>query len=222
MSSDRPELRRDALEDLCKTYWPPVYAFIRSKGVPRAEAEDLTQGFFAEFLSREDFAKADGAKGRLRTYLLRAVSNYMARDWRDRARQKRGGGADLLSLDVVGKDGRGLSIEPEDGATPEKAYQKKWAMFVIHQASEGLREKYVEKGQGVLFEELQFVIASGGTSERYVDIARRLNMSESAIKVAVHRLRGRFMRKMREIIADTVATEEDVEDEIRELMRAFG
>ena len=221
-SDEAPDNRRVALEELCQFYWPPIYAFIRSKGASASEAEDLTQGFFAEFLSRDNFSKADEERGKLRTFLLRSVSNFMAQDWRDRNRLKRGGGTEVVSLDLTFDDGSDAVIEPENNLTPETLYQRQWAMTVLNNVVEVLREKYEEKDQSSLFESLRFVIAPGSESTPYSEVAKKEGMSESAVKVAAHRLRERYGKQLRETIGDTIGPDQDVEAEIRELMAAFG
>ncbi len=218
-----PDQREKALEELCQTYWSPIYAYIRSKGAEVSEAEDLTQGFFADFLARDDFSKADQDRGKLRSFLLRAVSNYMAKDWRARSREKRGGKAEVVSLELTYEDGRSRVVEPEAGITPEQLYQRQWALTVLQQVVDELEKRYQEKGQTSLFEALRFVIAPGsGEPRSYTEIAEAENMSESAVKVAAHRLRERYGKQLRDTIADTVLEEEEIESEIRELMAAFG
>ncbi|MEX2578022.1 MAG: sigma-70 family RNA polymerase sigma factor [Verrucomicrobiales bacterium] len=213
--------KAEALEELCRIYWPPVYAFIRSKGASPTDAEDLTQGFFAEFLRREDFGKAQSERGNLRSFILKSVQNFMANDWRDRKRLKRGGEARLLSIDVDGSDGRSIILEPEDNTTPEIIFQRQWALSVLHRVVECLRERYVAKGRGDLFEALKFVINTNQPDRSYSEIANEFGMKEGAVKMAAHRLRERYGRLLKETIADTLVEGSDVDEELRELMNAF-
>lgn len=217
-SSDR---RSEALEELCKAYWPPVYAFIRSRGKSSSEAEDLTQGFFADFLSRNEFSRADGEKGRLRTYLLKAVSNFMAKAYRDQNRQKRGGDWAIVSLDFSGEGGESKILEPEDHLTAETIFERQWALTVLERVLETLRKRYQKKGKADLFEAIQFVVSPGAEGETYAQIANRLGLTETAVKVAAFRLRERYALQLRESIADTVLDDSDIESEIQRLMTAF-
>lgn len=218
-----PEQREQALEELCQSYWPPIYAFIRSKGASVSEAEDLTQGFFADILSRDDLAKADQDRGKLRSFLLRAVSNFMAKDWRARTRQKRGGNAEVVSLELTFEDGRSRIVEPQDDLTPDMLFQRQWALTVLQQAVEALEKSYSQTGKASIFKALRFVIAPGREQPRpFAEVAAEEGMSESAVKVAAHRLRDRYGKQLREIIADTVLDQDEVEEEMQVLMSAFG
>lgn len=215
------EKRSEALEELCKAYWPPVYAFIRSRGKPSSEAEDLTQGFFAEFLSKDEFSRVDGEKGKLRTYLLKAVTNFMAKTHRDQNRQKRGGEWATIPLDWTGVPEENRILELEDHLTPEIIFERQWAMTVLERVLENLRKRYEEKGKGELFEALRFVISPGSEGPTYSEIASRLGLTETAVKVAAFRLRERYALQLRESIADTLLDDSDIESEIQRLMSAF-
>ncbi len=214
--------KKQALEELCQVYWPPIYAFIRSKGATPAEAEDLTQGFFAEFLARDDFSRASSHAGKLRSYMLGAVKHYMANDWRSKQCLKRGGGAQIFSLDITYDDGYDKMIEPTEKDTPESIFDRQWALTVLHNVLESLRQRYEAKGQHSLFEALRFVISPGASSTPYAKIASAQNMSESAVKVAAHRLKERYGTLLRETIADTLVDREYVGEELRELMESFN
>ncbi|MDF1851142.1 MAG: sigma-70 family RNA polymerase sigma factor [Verrucomicrobiales bacterium] len=215
------ERRSQALEELCQLYWPPVYAFIRSKGASRAEAEDLTQGFFADLLARDDFAKVSSEMGKLRTFLLSSSRNYMANDWRSKQCLKRGGGAEVVSLDLTNENSEERIIEPEEKDTPESIFDRQWALTLLHHVVESLRQRYEAKGQGSLFEALRFVISSGSPGTTYKEIAAAEGMSESAVKVAAHRLKERYGQLLRETIADTLIDDAGVSEELRDLMSAF-
>lgn len=214
--------KKEALEALCSIYWPPIYAFIRSKGAPPAEAEDLTQGFFASFLARDDFARASREAGKLRTFMLAAVKDYMANDWRGRNCLKRGGGVDVVSIDLRYEDSREKIIEPVDHDTPETIFDRQWALTLLQNVFQALERKYEAKGRREVFDALHHVISTGGGGKTYSEIADRLGMTEGAVKVAAHRLRERYAKLLRETVADTVAADVDVSVELQELMAAFG
>ena len=218
--------RAAALEELCRMYWPPVFTFIRSMGASQVEAEDLTQGFFADFLAREDFKKPRPERGKLRSFLLGAVSHFMANDWRDRRRLKRGGGATLLSLDGLTDAGHGGSgiclLEPRDSLTPEALFDRQWALTLLSEVLGELRVRYEERGQAELFDRLKHVVSPGAIGGTHAEIAEQLSMKEGAVKVAAHRLRKRYGSLLREAVADTLLDGEDVELELKLLMSSFG
>jgi len=220
-SASEPRERDAALEELCQSYWPPVYAYLRSKGVLPAEAEDLTQGFFAEFLSRDNFTKVDESRGRLRSYLLSAASNFMTQDYRNRTRQKRGGGTQILSLNFTNRDGANRILEIEDHETPEALFERQWAVTVLQQVLESVEVHYENSGQTSLFNALRFVISPNDEKRSHEEVAKQEGMSVSAVKSAAYRLRERFARELRATIADTLLDHQDVDDEIRELMAVF-
>lgn len=214
--------RNEALEALCRAYWPPVYAYIRSRGTSRAEAEDLTQGFFQDFLARDEFTRVDSAKGKLRTFLLSSVTNYMAKDRRSRNRQRRGGDCQILPLEVTNAAGESRILEPEDHVTPETLFERQWALTVLSNVIEDLENRFEEKGRGDLFRALRFTISPAGESESYASIAERLGLTESTVKVSAHRLRELYRSQLRETIADTVLDDADIEEELQCLYRAFA
>lgn len=201
VASDDESQRSEALEELCHLYWPPVYAFIRSKGANRAEAEDLTQGFFVSILSRDDLARVSSEAGKLRSFMLGAVSNFMANAWRSKQCLKRGGGVEVLSLDLTYDDSEEKIIEPADTDTPESIFDRQWALTLLGHVLESLRQKYVDRNQERLFESLRFVISPGTPGNSYAEIAASEGMSESAVKVAAHRLKERYGKLLRETIA---------------------
>ena len=217
--------RAAALEELCQIYWPPIFTFIRSKGATRSEAEDLTQGFFAEFLARENFDKPRSGRGKLRTFLLTSVSNFMVSDWRSRNCLKRGGDVEIISLDgsPIEQDAPGVCLlEPSDELTPEALFDRQWAMTLLAEVLKSLRARYAEKNQEVLFERLKHAIEPGADNDSYATTAVELGMTESAVKVAAYRMRKRYATLLRKTIADTLIEGQDVEEELRALMAAFG
>lgn len=217
--------RKDALEELCQIYWPPIFTFVRSKGATVEEAEDLTQGFFADFLKRENFQKPKQELGKLRTYLLKSVSHYMTNDWRDRNRLKRGGGITIVSMDVEINESGGNSgglLVPCPNLTPEALFDQQWAITLLAEVLNELKKRYVARKQELLFEKLKHSIQLKGVTIDYRKIAGELKMTESALKVAVHRMRKRYAALLRETISDTLTEGEDVEEEMRALMTTFA
>ena len=214
--------QQQALEELCRTYWPPIFAFIRSKGASVEEAEDLTQGFFANFLRKDDFAKPERERGKLRTFLLTSVSNYMATDWRNKNRQKRGGGIEFVSIELMTDRQAYRLLEPHDRVTPEKLFLRQWALIVMDQVLSALRKSYQSKGQGELFEALKFVVNPGQEKTSYAELARQLGTTAGSLRKAAHTMRTHFRVLLRAAIADTVLEGENIEDEIRVVVGSFA
>ena len=208
----------DALETLCRTYWYPLYAYVRRKGHDADGAADLVQGFFASLLERRAVATADRDRGRFRAFLLASLDHFLANEWRRATAQKRGGGRVLGGLDF-GDGERRYSLEPSHEATPDRVYDRRWALTLIDSAMSRLREEYVARGRGDLFDALSGMIG-GDAEEAYAQVAARVGMSENAIKVAVHRLRKRCRELLREEVGQTVAGEAEVDDELRHLFGA--
>jgi RNA polymerase sigma factor (sigma-70 family) len=204
---------RAALEKLCGTYWRPLFAFVRAQGHDPEEARDLTQGYFAELLAKDVLAQVDPEKGRFRSFLLASMRNYLAHQ-RDRERAlKRGGGLIGLSLDVEEGE-RNYTAEPANEVTPEDLFDRRWAMTVLDRALERLERV----SDPAAFEAMRPHLTGEGREERYRQIAERLDMTEGAVKTAVHRLRRRFGDCLRAEIAETVADGSDVDDEVRYLL----
>jgi RNA polymerase sigma factor (sigma-70 family) len=212
---------RDALEKLCHTYWPPIYAFVRRQGHNPHDAEDLTQEFFARVLAKNYFAGADRTRGRFRSFLLGSLKHFLANEW-DKARaQKRGGGQPVISIDTASVE-TSCGFEPADNVTPEKIFERRWALTLLDQVLRRLREEYIRDGREKLFDELKPTLTEASRTVRYAEIAARLETSEGAVKVAVHRLRQRYRELLRAEIADTVADPGEIEDEIRNLFAALS
>lgn len=206
----------EALAELCQTYWYPLYAFLRRRGHPTHEAEDLTQAFFARLLDRDFLATIDRQKGKFRAYLLTSLKNYLA-DEHDRARtQKRGGGHSAVSLDALDAEKRYL-LEPSHDISPEKLFEKQWALSILERALNRLQGEWTAAGKGSLFELLQPTLV-GGQATRYEEIARQQATTEGAIKSAAHRLRLRYRELLIDEISQTVTSPAEVEGEIRYLM----
>jgi len=205
---------------LCRLYWYPLYAYLRRRGHAPPEAEDLTQGFFACLLERDALAAADPQRGRFRSFLLTSLKHFVA-DQRDRDRaQKRGGGQKIMSLDVRGAEGR-YCLEPADNLTAEKLFERRWAQTMLELVLGDLRRQYARDGRQRTFERLKGFLRGKAARGSYGQVAAELDVTEAAVRVAVHRLRRRYRELLREHIAQTVASPEDVEDEIRHLFSAF-
>lgn len=210
-----------ALDHLCRTYWYPLYAFVRRQGRSADDAQDLTQAFFARLIAKRDLAAADPARGRFRSFLLAAMKHFLANEW-DKARAlKRGGGAHVTSLDAGDAETRYLR-EPADPATPERIFERRWALTLLDEVLHRLRAEHEARGQRVLFEELKDTLAGGGGADGHAATAGRLCMSEGAVKVAAHRLRRRYRDLLRAEIAATVNDPRDVDDELRHLFAVLS
>lgn len=210
---------QDALSSLCRIYWYPLYAFIRRQGHSADEAQDLTQGFVARLLEKKAVREFRQERGRFRSFLLASLQNFLANQ-RDAARaQKRGGGISPLSLDIAtGSGDQRYRLEPRDNLTPERIFEKQWALAVLNQAIGRVREEYEQAKKGEAFRRLQSCLTGDDDRIPYRQLAEELGMSEGAVKVAVHRLRLRFREALREEIAATVMHSDEISDAIRYLM----
>ena len=209
-----------ALERLCRTYWYPLYAYVRREGYNPADAQDLTQEFFARLLARNSLAQVAPEKGKFRSFLLAAMRHFLS-DQRDRARAaKRGGGQEVLSLDAQEAEER-YRLEPVDRLDAEKIYERRWAMTLLEQALFRLRDESAAAGKAELFERLRRFVA-GDSDATWGEAAAELGLSEGAMKIAVHRLRARYRALLRDEIAHTVADPTEIEAEVRYLMRVIS
>ncbi len=209
-----------ALAELCRLYWFPLYVFVRRRGFAAHDAEDLTQGFLARLIERGDFGSADREKGKLRSYLLGALKNYLSERHKYDTAQKRGGGAQVISIDAAAAEER-YALEPADERTPETLFEKRWALTVLENILERLRAEYAKRDRLPLFETLQPMLAWGGGDGDYGAAAAALGITENNVRVSLHRLRKRYGELMREEIAETVAEEGEVEGELQHLMAAL-
>ena len=209
-----------ALEVLCRCYWIPLYAYVRRQGYAVADAQDLTQDFFARLLEGNFFRLADPQRGRFRTFLLSSLKNFLISEWTKTRAQKRGGGAVFISWDAEEAEGRYLA-EPEDGLTPEKIFERRWAMALLEKVLARLHEHYTGDGREPLFHALKPYVWGESPTEGYAQIATRLNLSEGALRVAMHRLRESFRRLLREEVGRTVASPAEIDGELRELVAAL-
>ncbi len=206
----------EALERLCRTYWYPLYAYVRRDGKSPEDAQDLTQEFFARLLARDSLAHVTPGKGKFRSFLLVALRHFLL-DQRDRARAaKRGGGAEVAPWDVQDAEKRYL-LEPVERLDAEKIYERRWALTLLEQALERLRQESAAAGKTEHFERLRAFVA-GDKDVTPRDIAAQMGLSESAVRSAIHRLRERYRALVREEIAHTVADPGEVETEIRHLI----
>ncbi|MCW5553111.1 MAG: sigma-70 family RNA polymerase sigma factor [Verrucomicrobiae bacterium] len=212
---------RTALEQLCRQYWHPLYAYVRRAGYSREEAEDLTQEFFARLLGQNTLGKADPARGRFRSFLLASLKNFLANEW-DKARaRKRGGGAQLLPLEFDTAETRcAQPVAPGD--TPDRAFDRQWALTLLDVVLDRLRKEYADSGRDGLFLILKDTLAGGRAEIPYRELGARAGLSEGAVKVAAHRLRKRYRELLREEIANTVAQPEEAQEELRHLFSALG
>jgi RNA polymerase sigma factor (sigma-70 family) len=210
-----------ALSELCANYWYPLYAYARRLGKTPAEAEDLAQEFFARLLAKNYLDAADPEKGRLRTFLLTAFKRFLANEWDKERALKRGGGQRPLSIDATRAEDRYVH-EPADSLTPDRLYEQQWALNLLEHVLRDLQTQYEERGRGPLFQALRATITMDGSSASHAELGRQLSLSESAVKVAVHRLRKRYRELIRAHIATTTASPEDVDEEIQHLFNVFG
>lgn len=209
-----------ALAALCLAYWYPLYAFVRRRGYNADDAQDLTQEFFLQLLERDSIQVADPQRGKFRSFLLSSLQNFLANEWRQMQTLKRGGGTKTVSYDLAAGEDR-YGREPADLLTPERLFERRWALTLLDAALTRLREEFVAAGKQEQFEQLkEFLGGESGTP--YADAAARLGMTEGAVKVAVHRLRRRCRELLREAIAETVAGPEEVDAELQELFLALG
>jgi RNA polymerase sigma factor (sigma-70 family) len=217
-SPDSPG-HRQALEALCRTYWFPLYAYLRRQGCDSQQAQDYTQGFFASLLERQALQRADPSVGRFRSFLLASLKHFVA-DERDHAQAKKRGGGKCFPLDIADAETR-YSLEPADNLSPERLFMRSWALTVLREALAQLKAECVEAGKGHLFEHLKTRLQADETPAGYSDIAAELGMTEPAVRVAVHRLRQRYGQLVRRQIAQTVADPREVDEELRELFAAL-
>lgn len=210
-----------ALEQLCRTYWPPLYAFVRRQGHAPHDAQDLTQEFFARVLEKNYVHAADREKGRFRTFLIMALKRFLANEW-DKARaRKRGGGRVLQPLDTNLAE-QCYQSEQSHSLPADAIYERRWAVTMLERTLSRLKEEFVAQEKLVEFEHLKKFLTADRGEVPYTEVAGSMGMSEGAVRVAVHRLRRRFRELFREEVAQTVATPEDIDDELRHLLKALG
>jgi len=208
---------QEALEKLCRTYWRPIYSFVRRQGAGTEDAEDLTQGFFALLLERKDFNTVRKEKGRLRSYLLASVKNFLADEARRAMAIKRGKGQRLIPLDEI-HEREGIDLERSDRLTADQIYERRWAFTLLEQVMACLRDEYRSAGNLRFFEQMKKMLMDEPDRPSQAQIATEFDMTENAVKQAFYRFRQRYQVLLREQIAHTVAMPNDIEDELRHLI----
>jgi RNA polymerase sigma factor (sigma-70 family) len=210
-----------ALEELCRTYWFPLYAYVRRRGHAKAEAEDLTQAFFARLLEKNFLANLHSEKGKFRAFLLAALKHFLANEWDKSQRQKRGGGRPPLSLDWQSADTK-FQIAAANAPSPDKAFDREWALALLAKVIERLQRECAAEGKAKLFEQLKTFLMAGGGDPAQAEVAKALGLEEGAVRVAIHRLRKRYRALLRAEIAQTLSDPAMVDEEMRALFGAFS
>jgi RNA polymerase sigma-70 factor (ECF subfamily) len=210
----------EALAALCAAYWYPLYAFVRRQGFAAHQAQDLTQEFFARMLEKHYLAVVNPEKGKFRSFLLASCKHFLSNERDRELAQKRGGNCTFLPLDFKAAESR-YSLEPADNLTPEHLFERRWALTLLDQALARLREEFVASDKELLFEAVKGTL-TGAKSVPYERLAAELDMSISSLKVAVHRLRGRYRELLREEIGRTLGDGVDIDEEIRNLFSALS
>jgi RNA polymerase sigma-70 factor (ECF subfamily) len=208
-----------ALERLCRLYAYPLYVYVRRQGHSPEDAQDLTQEFFARLLARHDLASVRREKGRFRSWLLASMNHFLVNEWKHANRLKRGGGGQLIPLNQAE---RRFSDEPACEVTPERLYERRWALTVLETTLQRLRSEQEALGKRELFEALEPFLAGDEVREHAAELGERLGMSAGAVRVAIHRLRKRYRELLREQITDTVAEPGEVDEELRHLFEVLG
>ncbi len=216
---DSPQSRQ-ALEILCKQYWYPLYAFLRRKGLESHDAEELTQAFFTHLLERDRLATADPNRGRFRTFLLASLNHFMIQDWRKKTALKRGGNVSTLQIDFEDADQR-YSREPVELLTPEKLFDRKWAIRILQQVIDELESYYRQRDRAELFAALKPRLTSENAAS-LAEVAAQLGLNEITVKVAAHRMREKYRLMLEQVISQTVDRPEEVEQEINDLFRSLS
>ncbi len=209
-----------ALATLCESYWYPLYVFLRRRGYPAADAQDLTQEYFANLLENHSLDGADRERGRFRTYLLMMLKRFLSKQRERNQAQKRGGGTPMLSLEFPSAEER-FRLEPADDWTPEKAYHRRWVLTILDRVLTQLNVEYTEKGKGELFERCRPFLTGQSEETSHAEVARELGMTSGAVKVSIHRMRQRYRQRLHDEIAETVASLDDVRSEMQLLLAAL-
>lgn len=212
---------KQALEQLCCGYWYPLYAFVRRRGYCPEDAQDLTQAFFARLLEKNYVRQADPQRGKFRTFLLGALNHFLADEWDRAHRVKRGGGRLVVSIDALGAEER-YGFEPVDALDPAALFERRWATTLLERAMARLEQEYAERGQTRLVQEMRAFLVGDHGDGTYAEMAPRLGLTASALKMAVSRMRSRCRQLLREEIAQTVNGPQEAEEEYRALVAALG
>lgn len=216
------QVRRESLGELCKTYWYPLFAYLRRKGNSAEQASDCVQGFFLELIDKDFLSAVSPDRGRFRWFLMSAVTRYASKEYAKQNAIKRGGGKNIFSLDIDSAEQR-YQLEPVDGWTAEKLFDRRWALEVLAQALSQLRDEHEAKGKLELYEALQTSLAGQPLSGEECDaIGQRLAMSPVAVKVAAHRLKEKYRRALVDIVAQTLDDPSAVDNELETLLQALS
>jgi RNA polymerase sigma factor (sigma-70 family) len=210
-----------ALEELCRTYWFPLYAYVRRRGHSKEDAEDLTQAFFARFLEKNYLAGLDSERGRFRAFLLAALKHFLANEWDKSQARKRGGGVPHLSLDWHSADTQ-FQVVATHQQSPDEAFDREWALALLGKVIERLGAECAAEDQGEHFKALKPFLTAGKGETSYAEAALALEMHETAVRVAVHRLRKRYGQLLRAEIANTLAEPAQLDEELRALFNAVA
>jgi DNA-directed RNA polymerase specialized sigma24 family protein len=210
-----------ALEQLCRTYWYPLYAYVRRRGYCLEDAKDLTQEFFARFLAGDSMHRADQRRGRFRSYLLGAFNHFLSDEWDKSHRLKRGGQVCQVSLDAASGEAR-YALEPADEHSPDRLFERRWALALLDGVWRQLQQEYEAAGKERLFARLSDFLTGGVEEGSYRLKAEELQMTEGATRVAVHRLRQRYGELFHQAVADTVEHPEEIADEMRHLISVLN
>lgn len=208
---------KSALERLCRDYWFPLYAFVRRRGYSPEDAEDLTQGFMLHLIGSPLLGRADRERGRFRSFLIGALQHFLSKELRWQQTAKRGGNREILSLDAEEGERR-FAREPADEVTPELQFERNWALSLLEKVFARLRAEYEQAGRAELFEMLQPYLAGKEDMPGYQELARRIGQSPSGVGVSIHRMRRRYGELLRDEIARTVSSPEEVEAELAHLI----
>lgn len=212
---------KEALDELCQQYWYPIYAFARRQGNDPSSAADLTQAFFCDVLQRELFAEASPERGRFRTFLLTCFKNFQRNENRHDAAEKRGGKVKTFAIDPDAGESR-YRQEPTHDETPERLFERRWAMTLLDRALQQLDSEFACSGKKELYEALKPFLSGTTATSSYREIGETFMMSSTAIKVTMHRLRTRYRELIRDEVRQTVSSPEEVEEELRKLFEAFS
>jgi len=209
-----------ALEELCRAYWFPLYVYVRRRGYSKEDAEDLTQAFFARLLEKNDFANVNSERGRFRAFLLASLKHFLANEWDKSQRRKRGGGSVHLSLDWQTADTK-FQVAATNQPGPEQAFDREWAVTLLAKVIGRLQAENETNGHGKLFGQLKMFLTTAKGESSYHHAAKNLDMDQTAVRVAVHRLRKRYRQLLRDEISQTLSNPADQDEEMRSLFKAF-
>jgi RNA polymerase sigma factor (sigma-70 family) len=220
-SRDKSSEAADALAALCRAYWQPIYSFLRRQGKSPHDAEDLTQAFFLHLFQRNALETVSPEKGKFRSFLLAALKHFIVDEWEKSRAQKRGGGVAPVSIDADDAESH-YQLEAKSNLDPEKMFERRWAITLMERVLQRLEGENRDTGKAERFEQLKVFLLGEPGGPKYADVARELQMSEGAVKVAVLRLRHRFGEIFRAEVANTVAAEDDIEAELRHIIQLLA